>query len=85
MLALGALLAARTLRGVVHGVSATDPLTLAGASAAAGEPDAAFVQLERAFEARSPYLLHLKASPDFEALHGDPRFTDLLRRIGFPE
>jgi DNA-binding winged helix-turn-helix (wHTH) protein/tetratricopeptide (TPR) repeat protein len=44
--------------------------------------DEAFVWLEKAFEERQPYLTHLKVEPVFANLRGDPRFDDLLRRIG---
>jgi hypothetical protein len=27
----------------------------------------------------------LKCVPSFKSHHGDPRFTDLLRRLGWPE
>jgi TolB-like protein/Flp pilus assembly protein TadD len=48
-----------------------------------GEKDRAFEWLERAFEERSNIPV-LAMSPLFYCLHSDPRFTDLLRRIGIP-
>ena len=50
-----------------------------------GEKDAAFEWLERAFRAHDPFLLELKVHPLFDALHGDPRFDDLVKRIGIPD
>ena len=47
-----------------------------------GEPDQAFEWLDKAFEEREPTLVYLGQLPGFENLHGDPRFGDLLRRIG---
>jgi DNA-binding winged helix-turn-helix (wHTH) protein/TolB-like protein/Tfp pilus assembly protein PilF len=44
--------------------------------------DAAFAALEKAFEERQPYLTHLNVEPVFANLREDPRFDDLLRRIG---
>ena len=41
--------------------------------------------LERAFEARDPLLVIAKVDPRMDPLRSDPRFQDLLRRIGFPE
>ncbi len=41
--------------------------------------------LERAYEEREPLLLAAKVDPRLDPLRSDPRFQDLLRRIGFPE
>ncbi len=41
--------------------------------------------LERAYEERDPMLLNAKHDPRLDPLRSDPRFQDLLRRIGFPE
>lgn len=43
----------------------------------------AFAWLEKADEDRSGWLaLWLKVDPKFDVLHSDPRFHDLLRRVG---
>jgi tetratricopeptide (TPR) repeat protein len=48
-----------------------------------GARDEAIRWLEKAYEERSQWLPHLKGEPRLEGLHSDPRFKDLLRRIGF--
>ena len=58
---------------------------IAAAYARLGEKDAAFEWLERAFQEHALFLVFLKFHPLFEALHGDPRFNDLVRRIGIPD
>jgi serine/threonine-protein kinase len=49
-----------------------------------GEKDQAFEWLERAYKERADGLIHLKVEPVFDSLRSDPRFADLLRRMGFP-
>jgi tetratricopeptide (TPR) repeat protein len=61
-----------------------DPLSVARYYGLAGDVDAAFVWLERALERRTPQILHMPMDPRFELLRADPRFNDLLRRIGLP-
>jgi hypothetical protein len=61
-----------------------NPLPAARLSAAAGEIDAAFESLERAYSARIPQIIHLRVHPAYDALRSDPRLDDLLRRIGLP-
>ena len=54
-------------------------------NAQAGNRDKAFAWLERAFEERSVNMPFLKVHPLLETLHSDPRFQDLVRRVGFPD
>jgi Tfp pilus assembly protein PilF len=46
--------------------------------------DAALTWLEVAYEQRDMTLVWLQHDPYFVALHGDPRFQDLLNRMNFP-
>jgi serine/threonine protein kinase/Flp pilus assembly protein TadD len=52
---------------------------------ALGETDEAFRWLEKAFADRSDYLVYLGREPAFDKLRADPRFKDLVRRIGLPQ
>jgi tetratricopeptide (TPR) repeat protein len=47
-----------------------------------GEVDEAFKWLEKAYEERNGPLAILNRESAFNAMHSDPRFQDLLRRIG---
>jgi TolB-like protein/tetratricopeptide (TPR) repeat protein len=47
-----------------------------------GDRDNAFRWLERAVEARSSFLLFIKVSPRADPLRSDPRYRELLQRIG---
>jgi TolB-like protein/Flp pilus assembly protein TadD len=50
-----------------------------------GEKDQAFEWLERAYEERAfSLVMNLKAEPGLDQLRSDPRFQDLLDRIGLP-
>jgi TolB-like protein len=60
--------------------------SIAMSAATIGETEEAMTWLERAYEERDPLLLLAKIDPrGFDPLRSDPRFQDLLRRIGFPE
>jgi eukaryotic-like serine/threonine-protein kinase len=50
---------------------------------ALGDTDQALAWLERGYEARDHKMNLLKVDPKWKNLHGDPRFEDLVRRIGF--
>jgi len=52
--------------------------------AALGEKDQAFQWLEQSYQNRQS-MGFLKVDPVFDSLRSDPRFTDLVRRIGFPQ
>jgi eukaryotic-like serine/threonine-protein kinase len=46
------------------------------------EMDRTFELLNKAIDGREPQMLYLKVSPIYSPLRSDPRFQDLLRRIG---
>ena len=47
-----------------------------------GNMDEAFRWMDRAVEQRDAFLTILVVSPTFDELRGDPRFNELVRRIG---
>lgn len=47
-----------------------------------GDKDQVFTWLEQGYEEHSNILRFLKVDPAFDPLRGDPRFADLLRRVG---
>ncbi|HEX9136605.1 MAG TPA: hypothetical protein VF905_06640 [Nitrospirota bacterium] len=62
-----------------------EALAVAGAYARAGDKENAFRWLEKSYQDREGhYLTLVRWIPDFKSLHADPRFTDLLRRMGLP-
>jgi serine/threonine-protein kinase len=50
-----------------------------------GEKDQAFAWLERAYVERSFGMPNLNTEPRWDSLRSDPRFADLLRRVGLPQ
>ncbi len=63
-----------------------DPYFLATGWIGLGEPEEAFRCLARAFEDHSLYLtLMLKVDSRLDPLRADPRFDELLRRVGYPQ
>jgi tetratricopeptide (TPR) repeat protein len=49
-----------------------------------GDKENAFLWLEKCYAERQG-LEFLKVEPALEGLHSDPRFTDLMRRVGLPQ
>jgi eukaryotic-like serine/threonine-protein kinase len=60
------------------------PVFLARLYLASGEREQALARLKEAYESRDYYLVWLNVDRAFDPLRADPRFQDLLRRIGFP-
>jgi len=50
-----------------------------------GDHEQALKWLEQAYARRDVEMIYLKVGPPFIPLHTDPRFQDLLRRMGFPQ
>lgn len=51
----------------------------------AGEKDKAFEWLAKAYQEHDSGLVLLKVEPEFDNIRSDPRYADLLRRIGLPQ
>lgn len=49
-----------------------------------GDRDKAFEWLDKAYQARSPYLLALNVDRQWNPIRKDPRFAQLVRKIGLP-
>jgi len=61
------------------------PGYLGWAYAMAGEKERAFAWLEKAYQQHDPALANLKVDPGFDSLRSDPRYPDLLKRVGLSE
>jgi tetratricopeptide (TPR) repeat protein len=64
--------------------TAASPYYMTFVSTALGEIDQAFAWLEEAYEQRDPRLLFLSIDPELDPLRSDPRFKNMLDRIGLP-
>jgi len=58
------------------------PYSIAKIYVSLGEKEQALTWLEKAYDERHPDLIELKVEPVLDNLHDDPRFADLLRRVG---
>jgi TolB-like protein/Tfp pilus assembly protein PilF len=47
-----------------------------------GEREHAFARLDAAYKGRDPWLLEAKVDPFLDSLRADPRFREVLRRVG---
>jgi TolB-like protein/DNA-binding winged helix-turn-helix (wHTH) protein/Flp pilus assembly protein TadD len=61
------------------------PAALVNVYIGLGDKDQAFAWLEKAYQERSAYVAWIKVFPILDPLRSDPRFTDLLRRVGLAE
>lgn len=58
------------------------PFDMAVLSIGLGERDQAFDWLEKSFAQRERWMLQLKVAPALDPLRSDPRFADLVSRVG---
>lgn len=58
---------------------------IASIYAALGDKDKAFTELEKAFEERDYFMPRIKVDPFMDPLRDDPRYKDLLKRMGLPQ
>ena len=60
------------------------PMLIARVYAGLGNKDQAFASLEQGYQGRDYNLPYLRVDQTFASLRSDPRFSDLVRRIGLP-
>jgi TolB-like protein/tetratricopeptide (TPR) repeat protein len=77
----GSMRAVAELNAAIKGYS---PNAIAILYSLAGYTDEAFAWLEEGYRQRDPLMANLKGMPSFDPIRSDPRFDDLVRRIGFP-
>ena len=51
---------------------------------ALGWKDEAFTWLNKAYDEHDPQIVSLKVTPTLDPLRSDPRFIELVRRVGLP-
>ena len=61
------------------------PAAIASIYAALGDKDQAFAWLEKADAARDGILVRLKVDARYDNLRSDPRFADLMGRVGLQQ
>jgi len=61
------------------------PYSFALVYAGLGDKDQAFQWLEKSRQDRTPYLSTIKVDPLLDNLRSDPRFAELMRRVGLSE
>lgn len=66
----------------INNKAPVDPMAFAQVYAGLGDKDEAVAWLGKAYARRSHGLTALKVDPEYDLLRGDPRFRDLLRRVG---
>lgn len=60
------------------------PLEFASAYARLGQNDEVFQWLEKAYDDHVPKLVRIQHNIDLNSVHDDPRYQDLVKRIGLP-
>jgi len=60
------------------------PYFFAGIHIGLGDEDRAMEYLEKSYEEHSHWLIYLHIDPSMDGLRSNPRFQDLLRRVGLP-
>jgi TolB-like protein/Tfp pilus assembly protein PilF len=57
----------------------------AGQLVSIGERESAVAELERAYEERDGFIILLNIDPRLDPLRGEPRFKELVKRVGLPQ
>jgi DNA-binding winged helix-turn-helix (wHTH) protein/tetratricopeptide (TPR) repeat protein len=84
---LGQRVEAETVLNVLQDISHrkyVSPYSILVIHLALGPQERVFELLEQLLEERNDWLVWLKVSPELKGLRSDPRFKDVLNRVGFP-
>lgn len=60
------------------------PFEVGAAFASMGRKEEAFAWLNKSIADRADCMIWLRAEPWFAPIHDDPRFSELVRQVGFP-
>jgi serine/threonine-protein kinase len=71
-------------RAMATGVEPTSDY-MATIYAKLGDKERALAELEKAYQKHAHQLIYLKVEPAWDPLRSDPRFVDLIRRVGLPQ
>lgn len=69
----------------ISGRRYVSPYEIARIYVGLGEREQAFEWLEKAYQGRSDLLTRLQVDPTFDSLRSEPRFADLVRRVGLEQ
>jgi len=59
------------------------PYNIAKIYAAMGDAEKAFIWLETSYKEGNPDLIELNSEPVFDGIRADPRFAELMQRVGW--
>jgi hypothetical protein len=74
-----------SLAQILKSYPASIPIGIAAVHAFRGESDEAFEWLDRAYDQKDSLLYRIKFSPEFDRIHGDPRYKAFLKKMNLPE
>ena len=60
------------------------PISVAYVYARLGMKEETIRYLQLAYEEHSPRLIHMQYEPDFDFLHSDERYREIVRKVGLP-
>jgi adenylate cyclase len=69
----------------IEKASCPSPHSIAEVHAALGQTDQAFEWLNKAFDQHDMQMVSMKTNPTLDGLRSDPRFAELVRRVGLPQ
>jgi tetratricopeptide (TPR) repeat protein len=60
------------------------PFALASAAARIGNKEDTLKYLEAAYEERTPWMVLVQFEPDFDFVHGEERYRNIIKKMGLP-